>query len=61
MTDVGITGLFAPRASDKAEPLHLPAPQPLAAPVFIYDCVTPLGGETLLSLLMRKMMAEDQP
>ena len=43
------------------EVLHLPAPQPFAAPVFIHDCVTPLGGETLLSLLMKRMMAGDQP
>ena len=43
------------------EPLRLPAPQPIAAPVFIHDCVTPLAGETLLSLLMKRMMRDDQP
>jgi hypothetical protein len=45
---------FRPKA--KTQPLRLPAPQPLAAPVFIHDCVTPVAGETLLSLLMKRMM-----
>lgn len=37
-----------------------PAPQPLGVPVFIHDCVTPLGGETLLSLLMKRLAQADQ-
>ena len=39
-------------------PLQLPMPHPLGAPVFLQDCATPLGGETLLSLLMKRMIAE---
>lgn len=35
-----------------------PEPRRCTAPVFVYDCATPLGGETLLSLLMRRMMKE---
>ncbi|MFK7835178.1 MAG: hypothetical protein AB8B60_03060 [Sulfitobacter sp.] len=46
---------------ERAEPIRLPAPQPFAAPVFIHDCVTPLGGQTVLSLLMKRMMRDDQP
>ncbi|WP_432817338.1 hypothetical protein [Sulfitobacter sp. JB4-11] len=38
---------------------RLPKPQPLGVPVLISDCVTPLGGETLLSLLMKRMMQGD--
>ncbi|NNK15663.1 MAG: hypothetical protein HKP51_02025 [Sulfitobacter sp.] len=58
MTDASYLGsaYAVPRARAKAEPLRQPAPQPLAAPVFIHDCVTPVAGETLLSLLMKRMM-----
>ena len=44
----------------EADSVRLPAPQPLGVPVFLHDCVTPLGGETVLSLLMKRMMAERQ-
>jgi hypothetical protein len=50
-----------PREEPRQESLRLPAPDPLGAPVFIHDCVTPLGGETLLSLLMKRMEGRDQP
>lgn len=33
----------------------LPAPVPFGAPVLISDCVNPLAGETLLSLLWKRM------
>lgn len=62
MTDASIIGgPFPAREKTQADPIRLPAPDPVAAPVFIYDCVTPLGGETLLSLLMKRMMKGDQP
>lgn len=63
MTDVGFFGPFTRPAEPKTQgdTLHAPAPQPLSAPVLIYDCVTPLGGETLLSLLMKKLAERDQP
>ena len=44
----------------KAETVALPKPEPFDAPVLIGDCVTPLAGETVLSLLMRKLAATDQ-
>jgi len=60
MTDASINagGFAHSTAKEKAKPVRLPAPQPLGAPVLIYDCVTPLGGETLLSLLMKRMMKD---
>ncbi|MEO1639033.1 MAG: hypothetical protein AAFU41_07280 [Pseudomonadota bacterium] len=33
----------------------LPAPVPFDAPVLIGDCVTPLSGETMLSLLWKRL------
>ncbi|KIN65468.1 hypothetical protein Z945_511 [Sulfitobacter noctilucae] len=61
MTDASyIKGAFvAPK--QKAPSLPLPKPQPFGGPVFIHDCVTPLAGETVLSLLMKRMMKDDQP
>ena len=61
MTDTAVP--YLPRISRTSSPkaLPLPKPQPFGAPVLITDCVTPLGGETLLSLLMKRMMqAEDR-
>jgi hypothetical protein len=61
MTDAMLNIGVRNRTPLKAEPIRLPKPQPLGAPVLIYDCVTPVGGETLLSLLMKRMMKDDQP
>lgn len=47
-------GIIAP-PRDELTPMVRPKPQPLATPVFIHDCVTPLGGETVLSLLMKRL------
>lgn len=62
MTDASYDESYL-RQQPKAEavPVRLPKPQPLGVPVFVHDCVTPLGGETVLSLLMKRMMSEDQP
>ena len=61
MTDATYFGqALPPRIDEAPKEATLPPPQPLRAPVFIHDCVTPIGGETLLSLLMKKMMSEDQ-
>lgn len=38
--------------------MPLPAPVPFGAPVLISDCVNPLAGETLLSLLWKRMDPE---
>lgn len=45
------------RTKPQAPPL--PKPQPFGAPVLISDCVTPLCGETVLSLLLKRMMQSD--
>lgn len=42
-------------AKQREASLPLPAPQPFSAPVLIGDCATPLAGETLLSLLWRRL------
>ena len=61
MTDATyIPGIIsAPR--EESGPMVRPKPQPWATPVFIHDCVTPLSGETVLSLLMKRLAkdAED--
>jgi hypothetical protein len=62
MTDASLHhGPFGRRKETTADsrPLRLPAPQPLGLPVFVQDCVTPLGGETLLSLLLKRAAKED--
>ena len=60
MTDAThIPGQFV-RQKSKTTPLVRPKPQPLATPVFIHDCVTPLGGETVLSLLMKRLARDAQ-
>ena len=41
--------------SQTARDVELPAPQPFGAPVLIGDCATPLGGETVLALLLRRL------
>jgi len=47
-------------AKPQEEAVPLPAPVPFGAPVLISDCVNPLAGETLLSLLWKRM-ADDDP
>ena len=43
----------------KAANVELPQPQPFGVPVLIGDCATPLAGETVLSLL-HKRLRDDQ-
>ena len=43
----------------EAASVPLPKPVPVGAPVLISDCITPLVGETVLSLLMKRMMRDD--
>ena len=49
------------RAIEVDEPTHvsLPKPQVFSAPVLIGDCATPLAGETVLSLLLRRLDLTD--
>ncbi|MGJ8622081.1 MAG: hypothetical protein ACSHW1_04835 [Yoonia sp.] len=58
MTD--FTSFTTPPLVRRAKPasVPLPAPVPFGAPVLISDCVNPLAGETLLSLLWKKMDAD---
>ncbi|WP_165611605.1 hypothetical protein [Cognatiyoonia sediminum] len=41
------------------ESVELPAPVPFSTPVLITDCVTPLAGETVLSLILKRL--DNQP
>ena len=51
-----------PRVAKQASPsVPLPAPVPFGAPVLISDCVNPLAGETLLSLLWKRMEQAPDP
>lgn len=50
-------GAWTPPREDAVQ---LPAPVPFSAPVLIGDCATPLAGETLLSLLWRRLDAGKQ-
>ncbi len=53
--------ISVPRAThDKPETVTLPKPVPFGAPVLISDCVNPLAGETLLSLLWKRMEGNAQ-
>lgn len=61
MTDASYFDARFVRSQDEPDVVPLPEPQPYTAPVFIYDAVTPIAGETLLSLLMKRMAADDQP
>lgn len=50
--------LFPTRANDRTAPVRTPA----GPAIFITDAITPVAGETLLSLLMKQMAeAEDNP
>lgn len=53
MSDAVTTPWLAPR--DQAADLPLPKPQPFDAPVLIGDAATPLAGETVLSLLWKRL------
>ena len=44
----------------RSETVTLPTPQLLAVPVLIGDCATPLTGETVLSLLWRRLDNTDE-
>lgn len=47
------------RHRDTVQDVPLPKPQPFGAPVLISDCATPLAGETVLALLMKRMMGDE--
>lgn len=55
MTDATDFASIPSVARTKPAPIDLPAPVPFAAPVLIGDCVTPLAGETVLSLLWKRL------
>ena len=45
---------------EKSAQVELPAPVPFSTPVLIADCSSPLAGETVLSLLWRKLDGSDE-
>ncbi|MBD3664835.1 hypothetical protein [Sulfitobacter aestuariivivens] len=61
MSDVSVSGvpLVGRVPNKKAPQITLPKPQPFGAPVFIVDAVTPLAGETVLSLLMKRLARDE--
>ncbi|MEJ8561711.1 hypothetical protein QTO30_11095 [Yoonia sp. GPGPB17] len=58
MTDATDFASIPPVAMQAPPSIPLPTPLAFGAPVLISDCVNPLAGETLLSLLWKRM---DQP
>ena len=55
MTDATDLSLIPRVRRETAQTLPLPHPVPFGAPVLISDCASPLAGETLLSLLWKRM------
>ncbi|MGR3485556.1 MAG: hypothetical protein ACU0BF_09435 [Paracoccaceae bacterium] len=47
------------RRQDRPEAVPLPPPALGLAPLLITDCATPVGGETLLSLLWTRLGPRD--
>ena len=60
MTDATDLSMIPHVRREAAETLPLPHPVPFGAPVLISDCASPLAGETLLSLLWKRMEASDE-
>ncbi|MBT8411527.1 MAG: hypothetical protein KJP02_07005 [Octadecabacter sp.] len=50
-----------PETALRADTVRLPKPQPLASPVLITDCATTLAGETVLSLLWKRLDRREDP
>ena len=55
MTDATDFSSIPRVAKQKPATVSLPAPVPFGVPVLISDCANPLAGETLLSLLWKRM------
>ncbi|MFG5381565.1 MULTISPECIES: hypothetical protein [unclassified Yoonia] len=60
MTDATDFSVIPTVRRQKTASLPLPAPVPFGAPVLISDCVSPLAGETLLSLIWRRLDGTDE-
>ena len=61
MSDATWTGFDATPAAPEAQRQEevRPAPVPFDAPVLIGDAATPLAGETVLGLLMKRLAERD--
>ena len=59
MTDATDIWRLPSTAQPTRETVHLPQPQFFDAPVLISDCVNPLAGETLLSLIWKRLDKPD--
>lgn len=57
MTDATFFGRAKAPVQDRAASVPLPRPQPFAAPILMSDAITPLAGETVLSLLWKRLEA----
>ena len=60
MTDATDLSMIPRVRREAAETVPLPAPVPFGAPVLISDCINPLAGETLLSLLWKRMEGDSE-
>lgn len=59
MTAKAISGLPRVSRAPRAPGVALPKPEPFGLPVLIGDCASPLAGETVLSLLMKRLARDD--
>lgn len=55
MTDATYFASGQAPAQDQGAQVHLPRPQPFSTPVLMADAITPLAGETVLSLLWKRL------
>lgn len=55
MTDASFVPSFPRVARTKTASVELPKPEPLGVPVLIGDCASPLAGETVLSLIYKRI------
>ncbi len=58
MTDTATNAFFLQAAVKTATDVPVPKPELFTTPVLIGDCVTPLAGETILSLLWKRLDAD---
>ncbi|APE42160.1 hypothetical protein BOO69_01100 [Sulfitobacter alexandrii] len=54
MTNAADFGSLPWRSRDREREIALPKPEPFGAPVLMCDAITPLAGETVLSLLWKR-------
>ncbi|MEJ6405045.1 hypothetical protein [Yoonia sp. 2307UL14-13] len=60
MTDITDITHIPTVLREKPAQVTLPAPVLFSTPILISDCTSPLGGETILSLLWRRLDGSDE-